>query len=302
MKKLFSPWWLLILAAVGTGLLARAYWGGWSIHPHTNAEQLGQLGDFFGGLLNPLVSALTLFVAISVWRLQKDELELTRKELENSRHAMQEQATTAEQQRKEQRFFDFLTIYQVTLQSVSFDQQKGGSRYALARGTSPTEPTLITRNGKSAFQFFTSSWGSPIGDLVPLFQSSSSVVNDPGLIPTKETINKRWDEQSPLLDHYFRTVFTLLREAELILKDDHFRFIKLFRAQLSRDEVNLIAMNLLYDDEGKKMRELVARYGILKHMPINHLRTSAEHELAPLSFGRKWAENHKPTLREKSPC
>lgn len=50
------------------------------------------------------------------------------------------------------------------------------------------------------------------------------------------------------------------------------------------------------------MRDLVATYGILKHMPANQLRTAAEHELAPLSFGRKWAESHKPTLREESPC
>lgn len=108
MKKLFFPWWLLVIAALGAAVLALAYWGGWSIHPNAKAEELGQLGDFFGGLLNPLVSALTLSVAISVWRLQKDELELTRKELENSRLAMQEQAATAEQQRQEQRFFDLL--------------------------------------------------------------------------------------------------------------------------------------------------------------------------------------------------
>ena len=90
----YSGWWLLAIAALGACVLAVAYWVGWSPSgPDTNAaEKLGQMGDFFGGMLNPLVSALTLFVAISVWQLQKKELKATQK-------ALDEQAKTAEQQR-----------------------------------------------------------------------------------------------------------------------------------------------------------------------------------------------------------
>lgn len=92
----------------------------------------------------------------------------------------------------------------------------------------------------------------------------------------------------------------LLREAALILKEDHFRYIKLFRAQLSRDEVNLLAMNLLYEEEGQKMRELTANYGMLKHMPANHLREIAEKELDPRSFGRKWAARRFVLINSES--
>lgn len=102
-------------------------------------------------------------------------------------------------------------------------------------------------------------------------------------------VASEWEAASPVLNHYFRMVFTLLREAETTLKDDHWRYMKLFRAQLSRDEVNLLAMNLLYDEEGKKMRPLVIRYGMLKHIPANHLRKLAEDELDSRSFGNKWA-------------
>nr|WP_255631970.1 putative phage abortive infection protein [Rhodoferax sp. U2-2l] len=294
---MFSPWWLLAIAVSGTALLAWAYWGGWNIHPHANAGELGQLGDFFGGMLNPLVSALTLFVAISVWRLQKDELELTRKELENSRLAVEEQAATAEQQRKEQRFFDFLNLYQVTLETISFEERTTSALSAVFGSEKPTT-SPVTRTGKSAFKLLTSSWASPIRSLSTLFVANNEN-SDP--MPAEETIIKSWDRQSPLLDHYFRTVFTLLREAKPILKNDHFRFVKLFRAQLSRDEVNLLAMNLLYDEEGQKMRDLVASYGILKHMPANHLRTIAERDLDPLSFGRKWAEKHLAST-QATPC
>jgi hypothetical protein len=86
-----------------------------------------------------------------------------------------------------------------------------------------------------------------------------------------------------------------------MLGEDCWRYTKLLRAQLSRDEVNLIAMNLLFDKEGQKMRYLVARYGILKHMPTNHLRTIAERKLDPFSFGRKWAEKHLASV-QATPC
>ena len=101
-----------------------------------------------------------------------------------------------------------------------------------------------------------------------------------------------WNLTSPILDHYFRVVLALLREAESTLKEDCWRYMKMLRAQFSRDEVNLLAMNLLFDDEGKDMRAPVSRYGMLQHMPTNTLRNRAERDLSPNSFGRTWALQH----------
>ena len=285
MKKLFSPWWLLVIAALGTAVLAWAYWGGWHIHPHPNAGELGQLGDFFGGMLNPLVSALTLFVAISVWRLQKDELELTRKELENSRLAMEEQAATAEQQRREQRFFDFLNIYRSTVDSIQFEMESSTG-------------SVISLQGKRAFRLLTTDQhGNPIRVLSSYFSNDGW----DKFFASDLSGHELWENASPVLDHYFRAIFSILRESEPTLGEDCWRYTKLLRAQLSRDEVNLIAMNLLFDKDGKKMRYLVAKYGILKHMPVNRLRTIAERTLDPFSFGRKWAEKHLASI-QVAPC
>lgn len=242
----------------------------------------GQFGDFIGGLLNPLISLFTLIVAVSVWSLQITELLETRR-------AVEEQGKTAEQQRREQRFFDFLNLYQVTLQSVCFHEQFG-SLMDRIRYPERVDPPPTERSGKQGFLFLTSSRKSPIRELLPLLLSEDPDKADVDEIPALQSIIETWTKESPVLDHYFRTVFTLLREAEPILKDDHFRYIKLFRAQLSRDEVNMLAMNLLFDEEGKKMRELVTGYGMLKHMPANRLRQMAQNELDARSFGNKWAE------------
>lgn len=101
MKKLLSPWWLLVIAMAGTSALVYQYWWGEIFATNDKAEKLGQLGDFFGGLLNPLVSILTLFVAISVWRLQKVELVQTKVALSKSVEIADLQFQSSEQARHE---------------------------------------------------------------------------------------------------------------------------------------------------------------------------------------------------------
>jgi len=297
-KKLFSPWWLLVIAASGTALLAWAYWGGWNIHPHASAAELGQLGDFFGGMLNPLVSALTLFVAISVWRLQKDELEQARIAMEQTNLAMKEQAVTAEQQRQEQRFFDLLNIYQQTVSSISM----------VARMSSTAE-IPVHYNGKEAIaHFFRSAEGSYItgfdsngfGDWHISMGSSNF-----GQLNNKSDFQTIWNSgQIPsLFDHYFRVVFRVLSESNDLLGDQHHRYVKLFRAQLSRNELSLLGFNLWLDEEGKKMIPLVAKYGLLKHLQKGHLRTELEKVMPPSVFGRKFAKSQaNANSSEATPC
>lgn len=240
----------------------------------------GTFGDYMGGLLNPLISLFTLIVAMKVWGLQKTELLETRK-------AVEEQGKTAEQQRREQRFFDFLNIYRSTVDSVQFEMEsKAGS--------------VIALQGKRAFQLLTTDQhGNPFRELSFYFSSGqwNSFLIDRDLRGRESEL---WEVASPVLDHYFRAIFSILREAEPTLKEEHWRYTKLLRAQLSRDEINLLAMNLLLDEEGKKMRPLVERYGMLKHMPANTLRKLAERDLPPYSFGRKWTEKHILTPREES--
>ncbi len=106
----------------------------------------------------------------------------------------------------------------------------------------------------------------------------------------RTAMEEHWAYFSPVLDHYFRTVFAILREAKPTLGEEHYRYVKLFRAQLSRDELALLTLNLMYDEEGARMRDLVTEYGLLKHLPQGKARDIAQKELNPLSFGRKWAE------------
>lgn len=261
------PWVAIVIA----GLLVATYaWIFRSLPFGENPAGFGGFGDYIGGLLNPLISLFTLVVAVSVWKLQKTELLETRK-------AIEEQGKTADQQRREQRFFDFLNIYHSTVDSIEFETVSLNSAVTSVKGKRALK-LLTSKNDQNPFKYFSAYCDVP----PPNYWHD----NQEGEI-------RAWNRESPNLDHYFRVVFTLLREAEPTLRGDHWRYMKLLRAQLSRDEVNLLAMNLLFDVQGRKMRPLVESYGMLKHLPRNKLRVLAERDLSPTSFGRTWAQIHQ---------
>ncbi|MBA4256404.1 MAG: hypothetical protein C0445_11070 [Polaromonas sp.] len=293
-QRWLKNWALLLVPAVCAAAAIVTYAVTFRDLPATeNPQAWGTFGDFLGGLLNPLVSTLTLFVAISVWRLQRGELELTRKELEQTKLAMEEQAKTAEQQRQEQRFFDLLNVYQRTVDSISHLTEK------THRDTIET----VTTNGKSALAAYLSDYndggygGRKWTEYAEDGRASWWRVHRIEKITMKSQHEcvSYWTKDATRFDHYFRVVFRILSEAEGLLGDQHIRYIKLFRAQLSRSELIILAYNLWLDDEGKEMIPLADKYGLLKHLPKGHLRTTLEQELPPRVFGRTRAAELAPT-------
>jgi hypothetical protein len=263
--------WLNCLPAIA-GLLALALIAGYAFSfqelPVTaNPAAWGAFGDYMGGLLNPLISLFTLVVAMKVWGLQKTELRETRK-------AVKEQGKTAEQQRREQRFFDLLNLYQETLKTLVIEGVSGKA--------------ALNKWHKLTFN---------AGILQQCLSSDGNSTNQHQTSNQEKT--NYWNELSPRFDHYFRTIFSILKELEALLKEDHIRYAKLFRAQLSRDEVTLLAFHILFGTEGKKMRPLVEKYGLLKYLTQDKLRNYAIEELDPVVFGSQWAANHPA---QNTPC
>lgn len=269
----FKKWGLLLVPAVCAAVAIVTYAVTFRDLPATeNPQAWGTFGDFLGGLLNPLVSTLTLFVAISVWQLQREELKLTRDELEQTKRAMTDQAKTAELQRQEQRFFDLLNVYQQTLGSIThIEKQQSGHQET-------------HRFGKQAIAAWIneSKVDQPAPDLLALSDSEFEKLS-PGV--TRDS----WGDfdDSGMFDHYIRVIIHILTEAEILLGDQHIRYIKLFRAQLSRSELILLGSNLWRQDaQDTKLTPLAEQYGLLKHLPQGHLRTTLEQELPAQVFGR----------------
>jgi hypothetical protein len=265
---------LRILPIVIFCLVLAYFAAGWVLNWQVGeADSWGQFGDYIGGIMNPLIAGAALYALVVSIRIQRKELEETRK-------VLAEQSKTAKQERAEQRFFDLLRLYQETVQSLRVHRSYNG------------EFTYFGKAALNALSNFdrgldASGANEPNHMAVVIKLLGMPYLDERNIIPADEL--NRW---SYVLDHYFRIVFAILREAESLLGDQHFRYVKFLRAQLNRDELQLLALNMMFDREGIKMRPLAEKYGLLKHLPTGNVRTQAEKCLGALVFGRRFADRN----------
>ena len=264
------PWFVLLAA----GILVLSYAYVFQALPWTSDPSAwGSFGDYMGDLLNPAVSTLTLIVAIKVWADQ-------RKELEETKRALNDQAETAQANRREQRFFDLMQVYQQTLDTFQGATGRGDTRHG-----KPALGLWIKRHAQLNGMVNTAALR---GHLNPGDQRLRALLENSITEARQHWIKPDVAER---LNHYFRVVFRILKDAEDLLEQD--RFIRLFRAQLSQSELLLLGLNLWIADEGKKMQSVACDYGLLKHLPQCNLRDVLESELPPLVFGRTFAKLKK---------
>ena len=236
-------------------------------------KKLGEVGDFVGGMLNPVIAGCTLVVALAVWRLQKTELSETKKELQI--------------QRGQQRFFDLLNVYYRTVDSISSGYDRKITRLArdyleqITKGLGVHEELgseHISLTGKAALahkrEILESGEANEYDDNYPTINWNATVHKcvDQAATDNTEAMTLLRDEwkfaQSELvLSHYFRTLQLLLKESESLLGvNEHWRYVALFVAQLSDDELTLIAYYLWLDPRGSEMLPMAKQYGLLQNM------------------------------------
>ena len=266
---------ILPFVAIGVFILLCAYYfhqlvkNKWGI----DQEKLGQFGDFVGGILNPLVAMFALIAVVVSVGLQKTVLDETRKELKVTQKIAIDQATTADQQRREQRFFDLLNLYQRTVDSLTHTQRSNSFFSSVSSSKHP--PTTNIFHGKAAIDEWLS--GSLLQNFCR-YGFGEKEGSQYSAVANLDHLHETWQEPEigNFIDQYFRVIYRILSEAETLLGADHYRYVKLLRAQLNRNELTLLAFNMWLDEEGVEMKPLADKYGLLKHLPKNKLRDEVE--------------------------
>ena len=161
-------WGMVVIAFLGLSLA-------WSpfkrFSESITMSVLGQLGDYFGGLLNPAFGFCTLLVAIRVYLLQKDELKKTQ-------HVLSEQAKIGAKALYSQRVFDLIKLYQITLDRVEHTNQG-----KVTRGLAALRPLL-----RDLIKFSDQSSFPPISDEVYRATLTSKIQNKPDLVGVFKTL------------------------------------------------------------------------------------------------------------------
>jgi hypothetical protein len=179
----------------------------------------------------------------------------------------------SEQQRREARFFDLMKIYQNTVDATfSYKGTIGKVALQLLSEGASTDPVFAE-----------------------LMKNSDSTHGN--VLHRRTRIELLWPHSQTKTTPYFRMVFQVLGQLEGLLKESHFEFSKLFRAQLSNEELALIAWCLLHSENADAAKLLIAKYGLLKHLHEGTLRrlVLADGSISKHVFGRKFAEKRSTT-------
>jgi hypothetical protein len=252
-KKIRHSSWLGIVL-VATSLCAGykiVVWYGWErvLSHHKSTAELGQFADFFGGLMNPIVALCAL---IGIWysvNLQKQELAKLSK--------------GQEEQGRQQRFFDLLRLYQQALDSI------------VVIDVVHNHGSVLT-SGKSAMNLFMNAEATR-------FKFTKAAKNHGFDNANRDQLVKNeWMQEGEWMGHYFRVVFMFLDDAEVNFGEDHEKYVKLFCAQLSRDEIRFLALYMMFDINGKSVQKFAAKYGLLHNLPSDQIKSYAELQMPDL--------------------
>lgn len=187
-------------------------------------------GDFFGGVVGPIVSIVTLVAVATTFAIQRRELVAARREsMALQRHARR-QAQDARRLAFDATFFRMMTLF--SSRSSQMDP--------------PTRVMRISQMCLAEGEFH----GRPKMAVVDAYMAEHR-------------------DYASMLGPYFRTLFHIVRAVHQhpdLTGDSKRRYIAFLRAQLSDDELRLMLANVSCHPEGlQDLKPFVRAYGLFKH-------------------------------------
>lgn len=257
-------------------------------------EDLGQFGDYFGGILNPIFG-FSSFIALLITivfqakelKLSRKELELTRDELSKSASALASQNKAIELQSFEQTFFSWLSTYRELLTSISVAA-------TLTRNEGRAALHSLWSSNLSAYAICNSMYlyndASNVHHLKPEFNSTYAnnfdslshykkieIVADVKQNIVANYIHQIWcllyKNEEYQLDSLFRTSYKLIswidtQPTERLTNQQKWLYISIFRSQLSQIEMVFLYYNGL-TGSGKKFKELIEKYALFDNLTLD---------------------------------
>ena len=264
----------------------------YSINAPIDDGKFGTFGDFVGGVLGSIWSlcGVLLFYSalkeqredfntnkqalqkqIEALEVQTNEFRLQRQELKESRQVFIDQSKTLRQQRLDSTYFSLLSLYKEVISEL--DEKAGGDYFKTFREQLFDRKVLC-------------------GEYVNNHNEIASRYLD------------LFYQHKQELSHYFKLVYRIVKIVDDydIEEVEKFRYVKIFRSQLSENELLAIYYNS-HSRFGKESYKLVLKYNLLKHLPVvskvefqYYLLNAAEKEV--FAEGG-WVETEE-TVRDRS--
>lgn len=204
----------------------------------------GEWGDFFGGVLNPILTFLTFMGLLITIVIQQTELRESRRELKRSADALSEQVSSTKRQSFESTFFQMLSAHSGILESIDLVDDKG----------------KVTK-GRDCFVVFYRRLTKSYKDRL-----DRNYKGGKGAMALHYGYREFWNMHRLELGHYFRFLYNILR----FVKESGYSdgpYIRLIRAQLSDQELLIIFYNCIASEHGSRFKTLAEEFALFDNMP-----------------------------------
>jgi hypothetical protein len=230
-------------------VIVLAFWDIFLVHQ--KVKDFGQWGDFFGGILNPILTFLTFVGLMITIILQQIELKESRVEFGRTADALNKQEQHMQIQGFENTFFKMLELHNNIVENLKFYKEKNDSFLGVQKYEAEGREVF-----EKIFEYF--------------FHTKSHSKN---IIKNPLRIYNNIQKQNHILGQYFRNLYQILKfikENEKMLNKDLSKYSNILRSQLSSYELLFLFLNCFKSitDKGQ-FQELLIRYAFLQHFSYN---------------------------------
>lgn len=247
-------------------------------HQAATAPFLGTYGDFFGGVLNPLLTFGTL-LALGI------TIMMQRTQLLDAKDAGRDSIRVSNLQTFETTFFNLLNLHGATTGDLRFSASTFVSSISAKKRRLPVAKTRNIRRAPMASAEVRGR--SVFSEIVKTMHVEAGMSHTLGWafnLTHPEGIYRVIQERhNGYVGHYFRNLYQILsfvHEYRVRLSDSvgeneysvRKRYTNMLRAQLSAHELTVLFFNCLDNmvDDGE-FRELLIEYEFLEHMPVQYV-------------------------------
>ncbi|WP_343311245.1 putative phage abortive infection protein [Bacillus atrophaeus] len=193
----------------------------WVIAKSINFNDLGPVGDFFGGITVGLFNLASILLVLSTVKLQGEELKETRKEFKTTNETLLKQQT-------DNTFFNMINLHNQIVSELNIFGYQG--KYALNK---------LNKEIKSRYK-------------TVLLEDKKERI----LKPYEDLYNEYYFGH--YFRNMYR-IMKFIDQAKELSEDEKKNYIGILRAQLSTGELLLIFYNAL-SKRGEKFKELILKY------------------------------------------
>jgi hypothetical protein len=243
-------------------------------------SSFGEWGDFFGGVLNPILTFMTFMGLLITIVIQQTELRESRVELKRSADALSEQSLSLKRQNFEATFFQMLSVHTGIVGAIDLINDSG----------------TVTR-GRDCFSVFYTRLTKTYRE-----NQKKSAGKHSDIEVLRHSYKQFWSRHQVELGHYFRYLYNVIR----FIKESNFvdgPYLRLVRAQLSDQELLFLFYNCVGSEHGERFKNLVEEFSLLDNMPtLRLLERSHIGLIDPRAFASEMSPNDavQGTLRDKA--